>query len=150
MAKKVLVVDDDHNTVKYLSVVLSENGYDPVPAYDGSEGLQKITQAKPDLIVLDVMMPKKTGFVLFEQLKKDEQYRDIPILMLTGVSGILDELESHKEETFEKPYDTLREALKKKIREMRSEDLVGPEMFIDKPVDPDSFIAKVEKLSGPN
>ena len=150
MAKKVLVVDDDHNTVKYLSVVLSENGYDPVPAYDGSEGLQKITQAKPDLIVLDVMMPKKTGFVLFEQLKKDEQYRDIPILMLTGVSGILDELESHKEETFEKPYDTLREALKKKIREMRSEDLVRPEMFIDKPVDPDSFIPKVEKLIGPN
>ena len=150
MAKKVLVVDDDHNTVKYLSVVLSEHGYDPIPAYDGSEGLQKITQAKPDLIVLDVMMPKKTGFVLFEQLKKDEQYRDIPILMLTGVSGILDELESHKEETFEKPYDTLREALKKKIREMRSEDLVRPEMFIDKPVDPDSFIAKVEKLIGPN
>jgi len=95
MAKQVLVIDDDQNTVRYLSVVLSEHGYNPVAAYDGSEGLQKVEQAKPDLIVLDVMMPKKSGFVLFKQLKKDERYRDIPVLMLTGVSGILEELESH-------------------------------------------------------
>ncbi len=61
MAKQVLIIDDDQNTVKYLSVVLSENGYDPVSACDGNEGLQKIKQAKPDLIVLDVMMPKKIG-----------------------------------------------------------------------------------------
>ncbi len=94
MAKQVLVVDDDKNTVKYLSAVLSEHGYDPLAAYDGNEGLQKIKQANPDLIVLDVMMPKTSGFVLFKQLKKDERYEDIPILMLTGVSGILDELES--------------------------------------------------------
>ena len=148
MTKQVLVVDDDQNTVKYLSVVLSEHGYDPVCAYDGNEGLQKIKQAAPDLIVLDVMMPKKSGFVLFKQLKTDEQYKDIPILMLTGVSGILDELESHKEETFEKPYDSLREALKKKIQEMRQEGLIRPEMFVDKPVDPDAFIAKVQQLIG--
>ncbi len=148
MAKQVLVVDDDQNTVKYLSVVLSENGYEPVPAYDGSEGLRQAKQAKPDLIVLDVMMPKKSGFVLFKQFREDEQFKDVPILMLTGVSGVLDELEGHKEETFEKPYDSLREALKKKIREMRDEGLVKPEMFIDKPVDPDSFIAKVQQLIG--
>ena len=148
MAKQVLIVDDDANTVKYLSVVLSEHGYDPVAAYDGSEGLEKIKQAKPDLLVLDVMMPKKSGFTLFKQLKKDEQYKDIPILMLTGVAGVLDDLESHKDETFEKPYDSLREALKKKILEMRQEGLIRPEMFIDKPVDPDFFIAKVQQLIG--
>ncbi|MHC4675419.1 MAG: response regulator [Planctomycetota bacterium] len=148
MSKQILVVDDDRNAVKYLSVLLSEHGYDPVPAYDGSEGLQKVEQAKPDLIVLDVMMPKKSGFVLFKQLKDDERYKDIPILMLTGVSGILEELESHKDETFEKPYDSLREALKKKIHEMRDEGLIKPEMFVDKPVDPDSFIAKVQQLIG--
>jgi two-component system alkaline phosphatase synthesis response regulator PhoP len=148
MAKRVLVVDDDQNTVKYLSVVLSDHGYDPVPAYDGSEGLEKVKQAKPDLIVLDVMMPKKTGFVLFKQLKEDERYREIPILMLTAVSGVLQELEDHKEEPFEKPFDSLREALKKKLREMREEGLVRPEMFVDKPVDPDSFVAKVRQLIG--
>jgi CheY-like chemotaxis protein len=148
MAKQVLIVDDDTNTVKYLSAVLSDHGYDPVSAPDGSEGLKQIEKAKPDLIVLDVMMPKKTGFVLFKQLKQDEQYKEIPILMLTGVSGVLEELEDRKEETFERPYDSLREALKKKIQEMREEGLVRPEMFVDKPVESESFIAKVRELIG--
>jgi CheY-like chemotaxis protein len=148
MSKQVLIIDDDQNTVKYLSVVLSEHGYDPVSACDGSEGLEKVQQAKPDLIVLDVMMPKKTGFVLFKQLKADERYKDIPVLMLTGVSGVLEEMISHEDETFERPYDSLREALKKQIREMRDEGEVRPEMFVDKPVDPDSFIAKVQQLIG--
>ena len=71
MAKQVLVIDDDHNAVKYVSAVLNEHGYDPVPAYDGSEGLQQIKRAIPDLIVLDVMMPKKSGLVLLKQLKSD-------------------------------------------------------------------------------
>ena len=148
MAKQVLVIDDDQNAVKYLSVVLSEHGYDVVSACDGNDGLQKIKQAKPDLIVLDVMMPKKSGFVLFEQLKRDEQYKHIPILMVTGVSGVLEELEGHKDETAERPYDSLREALRKKIRKMRDEGLVRPETFMDKPVDPDAFIAKVQELVG--
>ena len=148
MPKQVLIVDDDRNTVKFLSVVLSEHGYDPVPAFDGNEGLQKIKQAKPDLIILDVMMPKKSGFALFKQLKGDDQHKDIPILMLSGVAGILDEMEDNNEETFEKPYDSLREALKKKIQQMREDGLVKPEIFVDKPVDPDSFIAKVQSLIG--
>jgi CheY-like chemotaxis protein len=148
MSKQVLVIDDDRNAVRFLSVVLSENGYEPIAAYDGSEGLDRIKQSRPDLIVLDVMMPKKSGFVLFKQLKKDAQYRDIPVLMLTGVSGILEELESYKEETFEKPYDSLREALKRTITELREEGLVRPEMFVDKPVEPDAFIARVRQLIG--
>ena len=94
------------------------------------------------------MMPKRTGFVLFELLKKDERHKDIPVLMLTGVSGVLDDMESRKDEDSEKPYDSLREVLGKKIRAMRGEGLVRPEMFMDKPVDPDSFIAKVEELIG--
>jgi two-component system alkaline phosphatase synthesis response regulator PhoP len=148
MAKQVLIVDDDMNTVKYLSAVLSDHGYDPVAAHDGDEGLKKVKEGPPDLIVLDVMMPKKTGFVLFKQLKQDERYKEIPILMLTAVSGVLEELEDHKQETFERPYDSLREALKKKIQEMREEGLVRPEMFVDKPVEADSFVAKVRELIG--
>jgi adenylate cyclase len=148
MAKQVLLVDDDQNAVKYLSVVLDEHGYDPVTAADGAEGLLKAQQVTPDLIVLDVMMPKKSGFVLFKQLKNDAQFKDVPILMLTGVSGILDELDEHSDEDSEKPYDSLRQALRKKIREMREEGLIKPEMFLDKPVDPDVFIAKVKELIG--
>ncbi|HUT14005.1 MAG TPA: response regulator [Thermoguttaceae bacterium] len=148
MAKQVLVVDDNRNTVEYLSVVLSEHGYDPIAAYDGEEGLAKIRETVPDLIVLDVMMPKRSGFTLCKLLKRDERYKDIPILMLTAVSGILEEMEEHKDETFEKPYESLREALRRGIRQMRDEGLVKPEMFVDKPVDVASFVAKVQQLIG--
>ena len=148
MVKQVLVVDDDRNTVKYLSAVLNEHGYEPVPAYDGHEGLRKVEQAKPELIVLDVMMPKKSGLVLFKQLKRDERYKDIPILMLTGISGMIEELESRKDDTSEKPYDILREALKRTIQGLREEGLVKPEMFVDKPIEPDVFIAGVRELIG--
>ena len=148
MAKQVLVIDDDPNTTKYLSVVLSEHGYDPDSAPDGEAGLEKIRQTKPDLIVLDVMMPKKSGLTLFKILKKDEQFKHIPILMLTGVEGIIEEQEAHKDDTFEKPVDSLREALKRAIREMREDGLIKPEMFVDKPVNIEAFVAKVQQLIG--
>jgi len=148
MTKRVLVIDDDHNAVKFLSVVLSENGYEPAAAYDGSEGFKKVEEVKPDLIILDVMMPKKTGFVLFKQLRKKDEFKDIPVLMLTGVAGVLDELDEKKDETFEQPFDSLREALRKTIREMRDEGLIKPDMFVDKPVEPDAFIEKVKSLIG--
>ena len=148
MVKQVLIVDDNRNTVEYLSVLLNEHGYDPIAAYDGEEGLAKIKEAKPDLIILDVMMPKKSGFTLFKLLKRDEQYKDTPVLMLTAVSGILEEMEGHKDEPSEKPYDNLRESLKRGIRQMREEGLVKPEMFVDKPVDVESFVGKVQQLIG--
>jgi len=148
MAKQVLVVDDDPNALKFVSVVLSEHGFDPITACNGAEGLESVKQTKPDLIILDVMMPKKSGLVLFKQLKKDAQYKDIPILMLTGVAGILDDMDDHQDDSLAKPYDSLREALKKTIREMREDGLVRPEMFLDKPVEPDAFIAEVNKLIG--
>ena len=148
MGKKVLVVDDDKNAVKFLSAVLSENGYEPVAAYDGREGLEKVEQNGIDLIVLDVMMPKKTGFVLFKEIKRKDDYKDIPILMLSAVAASLSELDGQEEDTFERPYDSLREALRKTIQEMRESGEVRPEMFVDKPVDPDAFIEKVKELIG--
>ena len=148
MGKKVLIIDDEKNTVKFLSVLLSENGYEPIVAYDGQEGMQKIEENDIDLILLDVMMPKKTGFVLFKQLKKNDAYKDIPILMLTAVAASLTELDAQKEDTFERPYDSLRESLRQAIQEMRQSGDVRPEMFVDKPVNPDAFIEKVKELIG--
>jgi CheY-like chemotaxis protein len=148
MSKKVMIIDDDENAVKFLSAVLEENGYDTVAASDGREGLEKLQQATVDLIILDVMMPKRTGFVLFKQLKKDERLRDIPVLMLTGVAASLADMDDEADDTFARPYDSLRESLRKAIREMRDEGDVRPEMFVDKPVDPDAFIAKVRDLIG--
>lgn len=148
MGKKVIVIDDDKNAVKFLSALLNENGYETLVAYDGREGLEKIENNKVDLIVLDVMMPKKTGFVLFKQLKKKDEYKDIPILMLTAIAASLMELDAEKEDTFERPYDSLRESLRKAIQEMRQDGEVRPDMFVDKPVDPETFIEKVRKLIG--
>ena len=92
MAKKVLVVDDDQNTVKFLTVALQENGYEAAGAYDGEEGLKKLQEAKPDLVILDVMMPKRTGFTLFKRLRKDEAYKNIHVIMVTGIASVLSEL----------------------------------------------------------
>ena len=148
MSKKVMIIDDDENTVKFLSVVLNENGYDTVSALDGREGLEKLQEEKVDLIILDVMMPKKTGFVLFKQMKKKDELKDIPVLMLTGVAASLADMDSEAEDTFARPYDALRESLRKAIQEMREDGDMKPEMFVDKPIDPDSFIEKVQGLIG--
>lgn len=148
MGKKVLVVDDDKNAVKFMSVLLEENGYEPIVAYDGRDGLQKVEENDVDLIVLDVMMPRKTGFVLFKELKRKDEYKDTPVLMLTAVAASLTELDAKEEDTFERPYDSLRESLRKTIEEMRESGEVRPEMFVDKPVDPDSFLKKVRELIG--
>jgi DNA-binding response OmpR family regulator len=148
MAKKVLVVDDDPNTVKFLSVALEQNGYEPVGAADGREGMEKIKSERPALVILDVMMPKKTGFVLFKQLRRDEEFKDLPVVMLTGVAEVLEDLDSHKEDTEERPFDALREVMRKTIKEMKEEGLVKPEAFIDKPIDPELVIAKVRELIG--
>ena len=148
MAKKVLVIDDDKNTVQFLSVALEENGYEAVSANDGKEGLTMVESERPDLIILDVMMPKRTGFVLFRQLRKHEEHKTIPVIMLTAVADSLSELDNKKDETFEAPYDRLKEALRKGIQEMRDEGLVKPEMYVDKPIDPDDLIAKVRELIG--
>jgi DNA-binding response OmpR family regulator len=148
MGKRIAVIDDDKNAVRFLSVLLSENGYEPITAHDGREGLQKIEENAVDLIILDVMMPKKTGFVLFKELKRREEYRDIPILMLTAVAASLAELDQQKEDTAERPFDSLRESLRQTIEQMRESGDVRPDMFVDKPVDPDAFIAKVRDLIG--
>ena len=100
MGKKVALIDDDVNAVKFLSVLLSENGYEPIVAHDGQEGRQKVEENDVDLIVLDVMMPKKTGFVLFKELKTSERHKNIPILMLTAVAESLTDLDAQKGDTF--------------------------------------------------
>jgi CheY-like chemotaxis protein len=148
MAKTVMVVDDEESTVKFMTILLNENGYDTLSASDGREGLEKIKENQVDLLILDVMMPKKTGFVMFKQLKKDEKLKDIPVLMITGVAASLADLDDQSEDTLERPFDSLRDSLRKTIKEMRDTGEVRPEMFIDKPIDPDAFIAKIKELIG--
>ena len=149
MPKRVLVVDDDDNTRRFLTVALEENGYEAITAADGEEGYQKIQEENPDLILLDVMMPKKTGFSLFKQIRRKEEYKDIPVIMLTGVAGVLEEDDAQADgDTFESPFDSLREGLRRGIAKMREEGVIRPEMFIDKPIDPEELIESVREIIG--
>ena len=149
MAQTILVVDDEPEIVRLVRAYLEDTGYRVVTGGDGQEALHVARREKPDLVVVDVMMPRKSGLVMFSQLKKDERSKDIPVLMLTGVSGLLEEQEAQAaDETSERPYDSLRESLKRVIRGMRADGLVKPEMFVDKPVDIPAFVAKVQQLIG--
>ena len=149
MPKKVLVVDDDENTRRFLSVALEENGFEAITAEDGDDGFKKVEESIPDLILLDVMMPKKTGFSLFKQLRRKDEFKHIPVIMLTGVAGILEEEDTAAEgDTFESPFDSLRDSLRTAITKMREEGVVKPERFIDKPIDPEELIEAVTELIG--
>lgn len=84
MAKKILLVDDEPAIVQVIQARLKANGYEVVTAQDGQEGLNAARAEKPDLIILDVMLPKMDGFRVAQFLKLDDQYRHIPIMMLTA------------------------------------------------------------------
>ena len=90
MAKKILVVDDEWDVVELITDRLKANGFDVVCAYDGKNALQEVKNEKPDLIILDIMMPGLNGSVLCGILKSDEEFKSIPIIVLTGQSRELD------------------------------------------------------------
>ena len=84
MPKKILVVDDERPIVRLVQVNLEHAGYEVVAAYDGKEALEKVEQEKPDLIILDVMMPQMDGFEVMQKLQANPKTRDIPVIMLTA------------------------------------------------------------------
>jgi len=84
MKKKILIIEDYNNIVEILTMRLSAMGYAVISAKDGQEGLTLARKEKPDLIVLDVMLPKMNGYKISRLLKFDSRYKDIPIIMLTS------------------------------------------------------------------
>jgi len=82
----VLVVDDDPDLVESVSMKLESENFNVAKAYDGVEAWDKIKQERPNLIILDVMMPRKNGYELCDELKKSEEYKDIVIVLLTAVA----------------------------------------------------------------
>ena len=86
MSKKyVLIVDDDPDLVETVCMMLEDKGYEVGKAYDGVEGEEAIKERQPDLLVLDVMMPRKDGYQLCSELKADSATKDIPVILLTAV-----------------------------------------------------------------
>ena len=80
---RILAVDDERHIVRLIQVNLERYGYEVIAAFDGKEALEKVHSERPDLIVLDVMMPDMDGFEVLQNLKKDLSTRDIPVLLMT-------------------------------------------------------------------
>ena len=84
---KILLIDDDTDFIEATKTILQSKPYDVIVAYEGNEGLNKAKEENPDLILLDIIMPVKDGFTAAEQIKKDPQLSEIPVLMLTSFSS---------------------------------------------------------------
>jgi two-component system alkaline phosphatase synthesis response regulator PhoP len=120
---KILLVDDDADFVESTRTVLESKPYDVIVAQNGDEGIKKAREARPDLIILDIIMPVKDGFTAAEQLKKDPQLSRIPTIMLTAFA------EKHAEAAMPVSRGFTLEA----------------EDYIEKPVAPKELLARVEK-----
>jgi DNA-binding response OmpR family regulator len=125
MGKKyILVVDDDPDLVETVGMMLESKGYEVGKAYDGIEGEEAIKKRRPDLLVLDVMMPRKNGYVLCAEIKKSKLTRDIPIILLTAVGEAVPTTSySHADG-----------------RATEADD------YIPKPVDTESLVESIERL----
>ena len=84
---RILVVDDEKDVVEYLTELLEDNGYEVTPAYDGVQALELISRDKPDLILLDLLMPEETGTGLYRRLHHKKEYKDIPVIVISGLAG---------------------------------------------------------------
>ena len=84
MAKTVLVVDDERHIVRLVQVNLERAGYEVTTAYDGIEALEAVQAEIPDMIILDVMMPRMDGFEALKKLRADDKSKEIPVIMLTA------------------------------------------------------------------
>lgn len=121
---RILIIDDDPDVRTYLSVFLKDNGYEIITAEDGDDGMAKAKEHKPDLITLDIIMPNQTGIKMYRTLKKDETLKNIPVLIVSGVTRY--------KELFSRDHKTMPK----------------PEAFIEKPVDRDLLLAKIKELTG--
>ena len=121
MFKRILVVDDEFELVKAIQIRLEQAGYKTLVAYDGMEGLEKARKEKPDLILLDLMLPKIDGYKVCALLKRDKKYDQIPIIMLTA----------HDRE---------------KYKQMGIE--MGADAYITKPFQYEMVLAKMKDLLG--
>lgn len=82
--RRILVVDDERHIVRLVQVNLERAGYEILTAYDGIEALEKVKTENPDMVVLDVMMPRMDGFEVLKNLQADPRYQNIPVIMLTA------------------------------------------------------------------
>ena len=128
MKKKILTVDDEHQAREIIITMLEENEYTPLIAKNGEEALKIIKEEAPDMIILDVLMPAKSGIKLYRELKTTESLKKIPVVICSGVAR----------RTFLRTYI----APSKRGRE----SLPEPDAYMEKPVKPDALAKLIKKL----
>ena len=116
MRKKVLSVDDDPDIISFVVTVLEENDYIPLEANNGEEALAKIREEKPDLVILDVLMPRQSGIKMYRELRTDESLKNIPVIILSGITR----------RTFLRSQEALTE--------FGGQNVPEPEAYIEKPL----------------
>ena len=126
MASKILVVDDDPDILDAVALILESQGYEVVTARDGIEGLANLKAEQPDLMILDLMMPKMDGFAVCKELQDPRwsKYRDIPILILTSV----------------------REEASRRRYELETGLALDVDDYVEKPMSPDVLLQRVSTL----
>jgi len=92
LTKRIMIVDDEPDTVDLVKLVLETEGYEILVAYSGSEALEKIKTEKPDMVLLDIMMPGMDGWAVRTKLLEDKGTKDIPIVMLTARAQPIDKM----------------------------------------------------------
>jgi len=121
--KTILVVDDEEDVRQYLTMALMDAGFRVITAADGFEALEKVKTETPDLISLDLVMPKKSGIKFYRDMIKNKKWAKIPILVVTGHAR-----------------DDLGKA------DLRELTISGPGIYLEKPVKPQNYIAAIKKL----
>ena len=130
MSKKVLVVDDDPDVVTFNVTIVEELGYTPLVAKNGEEGLKIVKEEKPDLVILDVLMPRQSGVRLYRELKTDKSLGQKPVIMLSAIA----------EKTFLRSQKALTEFGEEKIPE--------PEIYLEKPIEPEELAEIIKNILG--
>ena len=130
MARKVLVVDDELDMRVFMTTLLETNGFKPITAQDGKEGLDVARQKKPALIILDVMMPKESGIYMYRGLKNDPDLKAIPVIM---VSALAKKTFFHSQRVLD---------------EYEGGVIPEPAAYIEKPPEADELLDAVRKILG--
>ena len=120
---KILLVDDDIDFVEATKTILESKPYEVIVAYEGDEGLRKARKEKPDLVLLDIIMPVKDGFTAAEQFKKDPQLAKIPVIILTSYSAMKGQTSIPVSRGYQ----------------LETED------YVSKPISPEELLNRVEK-----
>ncbi len=130
MAKKILLVDDDSDIRAFVRTVLEENSYDPIEAVNGEDGLKKVKEEKPDLIILDVLMPRQSGIKMYRLLKINSELKSVPVIIFSAISN----------RTFLRSQEALAEFGGEKVPE--------PEAYVEKPIEPQELVEVIKKIIG--